>query len=281
MGLDTAFRYDLHIHSNCSDGTLSPSQILEAAKQANLLGLSITDHDTVEAYSDALLVQAQALGLTLLTGVEFSAKENQTTVHLLGYGFDHRHPAILEFCHRHLTIRENRNKEMIAKLAKKGFKISYDDLLMKKTSANQVLGRPHIGQILLERGHVRKLEEAFEQYLGDGRSCYVEPNNPSIEETIAIIHEAKGIAVLAHPYLFKKRKILKEILKKPFDGMECFYAKIPRHLADDYVKICQEKNWLVTGGSDFHGGSKPYLHLGSSFIQQKEFDAILQRLALK
>jgi predicted metal-dependent phosphoesterase TrpH len=281
LGLETAFRYDLHIHSNCSDGKLSPLEILQSAKQANLLGLSITDHDTVQAYSDELFLQADAMGLKLLTGVEFSAKENQTTVHLLGYGFDYRHPAILNFCQKHLLIRENRNREMIAKLAKKGFKITYEELLQKKTSSSQVLGRPHIGELLLEKGHVRNLEEAFERYLGDERSCYVEPNNPSIEETIAVIHEAKGLAVLAHPYLFKKRRILKEILKKPFDGIECFYAKIPRHMAEDFVKICVEKNWLVTGGSDFHGSAKPYLHLGSSFIQQNEYDLILKRLALK
>ncbi len=265
------FKYDLHIHTTFSDGSLKPEEVLHLANQLQLRGLSITDHDTVEAYSESLFYLAKDLNLELITGVEFSCSEKNVTVHILGYGFDYRHPLIRELCLRHVKIREARNRAIIEKLAKKGFKISLSDLEAQRKEKNQVLGRPHIAQILLALGHVRNSAEAFERYLADGKSCYVEPNNPSIEETIQIIQKANGKAILAHPYLFKKRKILKEILKKPFDGIECYYAKMRRDLVDQYIKIAQEKNWLITGGSDFHGGSKPFLGLGSSFIQEEDF----------
>jgi predicted metal-dependent phosphoesterase TrpH len=273
------FKYDLHIHSNCSDGTYSPAEILHLAKQQNLKGLSITDHDTIAAYSPELFAEANELGLTVLTGVEFSAIEKETTVHILGYGFDWRNLQLIEFVERHIKIREERNRAIIAKLAKKGFKITYEDLENRRIKPTQVLGRPHIGQILIEKGHVKNLAEAFERYLADGRSCYVESKNPSIEETIKVIQQAGGKAVLAHPHLFKKKRILKEILKKPFDGVECYYAKLSRKDAEGFVSIAKEKKWLITGGSDFHGTSKPFLYLGASFIQDEDFFQLTSHLA--
>ncbi len=265
------FKYDLHIHSNRSDGTYSPLEILQLAKKADLKGLSITDHDTVQAYTKELFSEAKNLNLELITGVEFSAAEKTESVHILGYGIDCENEQILNFVKKHLLIRQERNREIIFKLAKKGFKITEADLEKQKTSENQILGRPHIAQILLQLGHVRNLQEAFERYLGDGKTCFIEPKFPSMEETIKIIKEAGGKAVLAHPQLFKKKRVLKEILKKPFDGIECYYAKLGRRQAEDFVKIAQEKNWLITGGSDFHGTNKPYLYLGSSFIQEEDF----------
>lgn len=270
------FKYDLHIHSTCSDGTLTPFEILSLAKDVGLAGLSITDHDTIDAYSDDLFFQANTLNLKLITGAEFSSSEKGVTVHILAYHFDHKNEDLRNFCLEHQKYRDIRNQEIIHKLSKKGFKITFADLEEKRVSKNQVLGRPHIGQLLLERGHVRKLSEAFDRYLGDGKSCYVEPKNPSIEKTIEIIKHAGGKAILAHPQLFKHRKILKEILKKPFDGMECYYARMPRSQAEGYAKMAKEKNWLITGGSDFHGINKSFLRLGSSFIQEEDFNLLIR-----
>lgn len=271
------FKYDLHIHSTCSDGTFTPLEILDKAKEANLKGLSITDHDTIDAYNEELFKKAEELDLTLITGVEFSAIEKGTTVHILGYCFDPKNPTIAEFAKMHIKLRDERNKAIISKLARKGFKISFEDLEAKRVQKNQVLGRPHIGEILLDLGHVRSMQEAFERYLGEGKSCYVEPKNPSIDETLEVIKIAGGKSVLAHPQLFKKRRILKEILKKPFDGMECYYAKLRRTDAENYTKMAKERNWLVTGGSDFHGTSKPFLYLGASFIQDEDFQKLIQK----
>ena len=270
------FKYDLHIHTSCSDGTFTPEQVLEIAKSQNLKGLSITDHDTVDAYSNNIIQKAKDLNLELITGVEFSAIEKGYSVHILGYLVDVHSELLLHFVKKHHVLRELRNREIIQKFQKKGFKISYEDLEAQRTQPNQVLGRPHIAQILLNLGHVNTIQEAFERYLGDGRSCYVESKMPSIDETIDIIHRSGGKAVIAHPQLFKKKRILKEILKKPFDGIECYYAKLGRREAENYVALAKERNWLITGGSDFHGGSKPFLYMGASFIQQEDFDKLVQ-----
>jgi predicted metal-dependent phosphoesterase TrpH len=271
-------RYDLHTHTNCSDGIMTPQELLCAAKEAGLFGLSITDHDTVSAYTPLLFEQAFTLGIDLITGVEFSCMHGLETVHILGYGVDHRMAELKDFCDRYGSVREIRNQKIIDKLKKKGFKVTYEDLLVAKVNEYQVLGRPHIAKLLLERGHVKTMGEAFERYLGEGRSCYVAPITPSIHETIAMIHAARGVAILAHPHLFKKKRVLKEILKYPFDGLECYYARTYRDVAESFVKICREKGWLVTGGSDFHGSQKYVGALGSSFIQGMDAERFLNRI---
>ena len=269
------FKADLHTHTSCSDGTMTPLELLKLAREIGLSGLSITDHDTVQAYTKEFFDAASLLNIAIICGVEFSCMEKSDSVHILGYGMDVHHPKLLEFCKKHVERREKRNVEMIEKLKKKGFKISYEELLSNKTSPDQILGRPHVAALLREKGHIKTIQEAFERYLGEGKSCYVETNCFNVNETIALIHEVGGVAVLAHPHLIKKKRLLKELLKKPFDGIECYYARMYRHEVEVYLKIANEKNWIVTGGSDFHGSIKPYLHFGASFVTEQDFQKLL------
>lgn len=275
------FKADLHTHTSCSDGTMTPIELLKLARDCGLSGLSITDHDTVQAYTKEFFDAASILHVTIICGVEFSCMEKSDSVHILGYGIDIHHPKLIEFCKKHVERREKRNVEMIEKLKKKGFKISYEELLKSKTSPNQILGRPHLAALLLEKGHINTIQEAFERYLGEGKSCYVETKCFNVSDTIDLIHEVGGIAILAHPHLIKKKRLLKELLRKPFDGMECYYARMFRHQIEEYLKIAQEKNWVVTGGSDFHGSIKPRLTLGASFVTEGDFQKLLSVLSEK
>lgn len=275
------FRADLHCHSTCSDGSETPAQIIELAKMAGLSGLSITDHDTIDAYETAIPLAKEA-GITLLTGIEFSTVLNQTSVHLLGYGFDIDNEAIRNLCSKHTERRMNRNMTVLELLAKHGMPIAYEDILeaisIESITKGRSIGRPHIAFAMVKKGYVANIQEAFNKYLGDDRPCYVQGDSFTVDETIDAIHIAKGVAVIAHPHLIKNTGILNELLKKNFDGIECYYGKFPATAHTRWLKIAAHRNWLITGGSDFHGTAKPMLNLGCSWIGQDHFQALLDRL---
>jgi len=276
-----SFRADLHCHTTASDGSESAETVMQLAKQAGLSALSITDHDTVAAYETAIPA-AQQHGILLLPGIEFSTILQGTSVHILGYGFRLDHPAILSLCAKHAERRKNRNLAMLERLDRLGMSLNYEDLTnaipVELASIGRSIGRPHIAFALVKKGYVETLQAAFEQYIGEGRPCFVQGDSFSVDETIDVIHQAKGIAVIAHPHLIKKTELLNELLKKNFDGIECFYGKFPGAAYERWLKIAKYKNWLVTGGSDFHGKAKPNQQLGCSWIGQEPFQAILDSL---
>ena len=276
------FRADLHCHTTCSDGSETPEQIIELAKQSNLSALSITDHDTISAYDTAFDL-AKAAGISLLTGVEFSSALNQMSVHILGYGFQAKDKKILELCTKHAERRKNRNLAILELLAKHQMPLDYEDIIcsipVKLASKARSIGRPHIAYAMIAKGYVKTPKEAFDKYLGEERLCYIQGETFTVDETIETIHQAKGIAVIAHPHLIKNSKLLNDLLKKDFDGIECYYGKFFANEHLRWLKIAAHRNWLVTGGSDYHGMAKPNLNLGCSWVGQKDFQAILDRLA--
>ena len=277
------FRADLHCHTTCSDGSLTPAQIVQLAKEKGLTGLSITDHDTIAAYQTAPKLCAQA-GLQLLTGVEFSAAMNGVSIHILGYGFDVEAKSVADLCAWHTNRRQDRNEAMLKLLAKQGKVIQYEELAAsipaESSELKRTIGRPHIALAMVGKGYAATPQEAFSKYIGEGRPCYVEGANFGVEETINAIHAAKGIAVIAHPHLIKNSEILQKLLTKEFDGIECYYGYFPQHKHKRWLKIAQKKSWLITGGSDYHGTAKPHIPLGCSWIDKTLFQAILDRLAI-
>jgi predicted metal-dependent phosphoesterase TrpH len=270
------FRADLHSHSTCSDGSMTPDQLLHHAAEIGLNALSITDHDTIDAYTPEIFVLAKKLNIELLTGVEFSTILDSVSIHLLGYNFSLENPEILAFCNRHKNRRIARYREILKLLAMQGILIEEEDLLKnaiatQPSQKNRIIGRPHIAQMMIKLGFVETIQEAFKRYLGDGCSCYVQGEYIAPEETIEILHNAGGIAVIAHPHLIKQPKILPRLLNMKFDGIECYYSKF--HLKDHqrWIKIAERQNLLITGGSDFHGDVKPTTPLGCSWINEEHF----------
>ncbi len=260
--------YDLHCHTNCSDGSLSPQELIAHAKKLGLTGLSITDHDTTKAYETAIPAAKEA-GLRLGSGVEFSSDFEGTSVHILGYDYALESRDIQALCDRHHIRRQERNRGMLEKLREKGMPIEEADLL--KLTKGSTAGRPHIAFLMMEKGYVKDLKEAFHKFLGEGKVCYVPGEKISAEETIAVIQKARGKAFLAHPHLMHQR--LDQILKLPFDGIECYYARLS---PERWLKVAKKKDWLVSGGSDFHGASKVENPLGCSIVNQEIFDTIFQ-----
>lgn len=263
------FHADLHCHSTYSDGTASPADLVKMAVEINLSGLSITDHDSINAYPEVLPL-AKELNLEIISGVEFSSVHKGTSVHILGYAFPLENPAIQKFCSRHHLRRENRNKGILERLAKHGIPILEEEI-RKITKANQTIGRPHIAQAMIKKGYVKSIREAFKVYLGEGKKCYAEGESFSAEETIDLIHEAKGLAVIAHPHLLNDRKTLHELLEMNVDGLECFYACFSHAANLPWIKLAEKKHLLMTGGSDFHGDMKPQISLGSSWVGEDIF----------
>jgi len=266
------FQADLHCHTTCSDGTSSPKEIIMAAKAADLQGLSITDHDTIEAYETAFTF-AEEYGVRLLPGVEFSTTHKHTSVHVLAYSFDVENLNIKQFCKDHFDRRQERMLQMIELLAKQGIHLSVEEVFKGAST----IGRPHLAKALIKKGVVKDLREAFRDYLGDGKSCFVPSNTVSTEDTIKIIHEANAFAVIAHPHLVNDQNILLDILKMDFDGIEGYYARFQPHQEKVWVKIGQEKKWIVTGGSDFHGTIKSHIPLGCSWVEEKTFQILYDR----
>ena len=264
------FRADLHCHTTASDGSLSPEELLLLAKEEGLAGLSITDHDTVEAYGVAIPL-AKELGLELLPGIELSSMHQGQSVHILGYGFDLESETLRAFCNWHIERRIGRNREILALLSQKGMPVSEEEMHGVEIPNKRIYGRPHIAQAMIAKGYVASIREAFDKWIGEGKPCYAPGMRVSVEETIATLHKAHGKAVIAHPHLIRSAKLVDELLEMPFDGIEGYYARLPLDVEKKWVDIGNKKGWIVTGGSDFHGSSKPYITLGSSWVAEPVF----------
>lgn len=265
---------DLHTHTTCSDGSFSPVELLHEAARLQLKGLSITDHDTLTAYQD-ILPLAQALNITLLSGVEFSSLCIKTSVHVLAYGFSLKNPIILKLCEDHLIRRRQRCLEMLELLKAQNLSLQADQPLQEALANNQLIGRPHIAAAMVRLKLVASMEEAFQRYLGEGGPCYRCATSLSTEAVIDSIHQANGLAILAHPHLIQDESLLNRLLNMPFDGVEAYYGCFNMQRNRRFLDIAQRKKWLATGGSDFHGSVKPHIALASSWTPQETFEKLL------
>ena len=268
--MNESFRADLHCHSTFSDGSDTPEDLILEAKRKGLSALSITDHDTIAAYERALPF-AKAQNLPLLAGVEFSSSYKTEGVHILGYGFSLKSAAILELCERHKSRRQSRNLRILKKLQSMNIAITQEELSDQSTST---IGRPHIAAILMAKGVVGSIEEAFHKYLGEGKLAYVQGEPISVQETIDIIHAGGGVAIIAHPHLLSRASIRRALLTFPFDGLEGYYARLPHDREERWLNVAKEKGWMITGGSDYHGKTKPNSILGSSWVNEATFNIL-------
>jgi 3',5'-nucleoside bisphosphate phosphatase len=267
---------DLHLHSYYSDGTLAPSALVDMAQSAGHIGLSITDHDTLEGYEEAKK-RATEKGVFLVSGIEISSQYDTESIHVLGYAFDPDNTEIRRNCLLHHERRECRIIAILERLAKLGMSITLEEV--HATSKESIsYGRPHIALAMVEKGYVPSVLAAFSQYLKSGRPCYVEGQKWTIEEAVAMIHAAHGFAVLAHPQLIKLRSQISHILSLGFDGIEAFYDSLKLAEQEPYVRLAEKKGLLVTGGSDFHGLVAPNRHFGASWTPYETFKIFHERM---
>ncbi len=263
------FRADLHCHTIYSDGSFTTREILLLAKQKGLQGLAITDHDSIGAYRDAI-TEAQEIGIELLTGVEFSAAHHNISIHILGYGFHPFDPTIQRLCDFHKQRREERNAAIIKKLCEHNMALTIEEVNAAASHPATTIGRPHIALAMMRKGYVASIQDAFWEFIGEGRPCFSRGHDVSVADTLDVIHQAKGVAIIAHPHLIKNQGILQELLEMNFEGLEGYYAKQSPQQNARWLKIAEKRNWLITGGSDFHGEMRSG-DLGSSYVLEETF----------
>ncbi len=250
---------DLHVHSSMSDGTDTPEELVRFAKAKGLCAIALTDHDTVAGVRRAQC-EGKRCGVEVVPGVELSAYDGRE-IHILGYGIQTEHPALTAFLQHMHESRLERVRAIVRNLSGNGFPISWEEV---QPLAQHMVSRVHVAQILVKKGYMSTLREAFERLIGEGKPYYEPKRKISPQETIHAIHQAGGIAVLAHPYLLHCDENLEEVLAQlpGLDGIECQY---PRHSWAQYKRyssIAQGRGLLETGGSDYHGKNRPEVELG-------------------
>lgn len=267
-------RVDCHCHTHHSDGSLSVADLLKLAKEKGLHGLSITDHDTLAAYQTAPTLAAE-LELELISGIEISAEYQKYSIHVLGFAFDLQHTALHEFCATLQLKRQQRNEAICQRLTECGLPLSFHELSIRFPEGS--IGRPHIAKLLVEKGLIKSTRQAFERYLSNQGRCYIPGLEVGVEHAIDLIHQAGGLAVLAHPHLIRPLRIIPTLCEMPFDGIEAYYSHTTLAQAKPWLDLASKKNWIITGGSDFHSPQKNYIALGCAFTPPEYFTLLQKR----
>ncbi|MED4726590.1 PHP domain-containing protein [Aneurinibacillus migulanus] len=243
---------DLHSHTTASDGTCSVQQSIERAKANGLAALGITDHDTVAALASAL-EEGKRQGVEIVPGVEISSVYAGKDVHVLGYYMDINNPEFLHRLEELREVRSKRNQMMIEKLNELGISITMEEVERRKKEKAGNIGRPHMAEVLMEKGIVTSMKEAFDKYLGSTGAAYVNPPRISPEEAIDIIQEAGGVAVLAHPGLYKNPEMVRKLIGHGLQGIEVYHPDNDEEDTRLYGALADEYHLVKTAGSDFHG----------------------------
>lgn len=251
---------DLHLHSHFSDGTFSPEELAGHGQRVGLHVMSLTDHDTVDGCARMAAACAER-DIEFVTGCEFTVGHGNTELHLLGYLMDIEHIRLRSELAKYQEVRRNRIHEMVGRLQKIGVKITSEDVM--KIANNDAPGRPHIGRALVALGHCRTLDEAFRKWLKKGKPAWVPKDKLTSAEAIALIHEAGGLAVLAHPGLYHRDEVIAPLVEEGLDGIECLYTRHSTSMTEHYIMLAEKYGLLVTGGSDCHGESKGKPLIGS------------------
>ena len=246
---------DFHMHSIYSDGVKSPEELLRYALEFKLSMMALTDHDEINGIKALRTAQDQLdpeKTIKIINGCEFSADYKDKSIHILGYRFDETNKELRDFIEYFKSKREERIDEIIRRCNNVGYFISKDELL-KKFPKTQAYGRPHIGQLLIDGGYAKDINDVFKGILRKDSPCYVPKVKVEVPYIIDIIHKAGGLAVMAHPKLVSSDEYVVEMLAYDFDGMEVYHTK---HNYDDvkrYKTLAIKHNLFITGGSDYHG----------------------------
>ncbi len=307
---------DLHVHSTRSDGTYTPTQLVDYAREKGLTAFALTDHDTVDGLEEAIRYAAllrqqateiaapdplslkaarldQAAGLIksgispappvpeVIPGIELSSEYQGGDVHIVGLYIDYRNVRFQEYLRRFVASREDRNHKMCALLQKAGIAISYEKLL--ETFPNSVITRAHYAKYMLEHGYIKSMAEAFDRYVGDHCPCYVPREKVTPAQAVALILEAGGIPILAHPILYHMSDVrldtlVGELKEAGLMGIEALYSTYHACEERQIRSLAKKYDLLISGGSDFHGDNKPGLDLGTGYGRLYVPDEVLKSI---
>jgi hypothetical protein len=276
---------DLHCHSTASDGTFAPANVVALAVRSGLSALALTDHDTVAGVPEAAEA-ARKSGIDFLPGIEISCDvPKPATMHLLGYGVDPHSPILLDMTRRLIEGRNDRNPKIIQRLTELGVKISMQELEAEANGG--VVGRPHIAAILLRKGYVSSMKNAFDKYLAPGGAAYFDKERISPKQAIDMVRQSGGLPVLAHPSQLRTEndaqldRTIKDLADLGLTGVEVIHSDNSEAMVAKYTALADKYGLLKTGGSDFHGSNKKDIQLGVANgrrVPRKFYDALVARL---
>ena len=251
---------DLHLHTQFSDGTYAPEELAMHGKRVGLAAMALTDHDTIEGCL-RMAVACAALDIEFIPGSELTAEVGGTELHLLGYFLDTENPKLLAEVGKFQNVRQDRIREIVARLNEQKIPLRAETVF--KIANCRSPGRPHVGRALVQERYCATMEEAFDRFLKKNKPAWVPKFKISAFDAIALIHQAGGLAVMAHPGLNRTDSIIPGLVEAGLDGIECFHSKHPRRTAEHYLGIAAQHKLLVTGGSDCHGLNKGKPLIGS------------------
>lgn len=269
-------RIDLHLHTTASDGRCTPHELVERAARAGLTTLAVTDHDTTAAIEEAQQCAAEC-GIEAVSGIEITALDEGRDVHMLGYFFNPRDAALDRFLAEQRAARLARAHAIGDRLAALGMPIDLGPIIARAAGdSRRSIGRPLIARAMVDAGYVADTLEAFDRWLGTGCPAFVPRSGASPEVVIGIIHNAGGVASLAHPGKPRREPRVAPLARAGLDAVEVFHPDHDAALVDRYLDVARRFSLLVTGGSDFHGDPAHGLEPGSVTLPAVEFERLRQ-----
>ena len=267
---------DLHLHTFFSDGTFSPEELAGHGQRLGFAALALTDHDSVEG-CERMTAACGAAGIEFIAGTELTAEYQDTELHLLGYFLDTQNQKLITEIARFQAVRQNRIREMVARLNELGVPLEVETVFALANCKSP--GRPHVARALAKAGLVKNLDEAFERFLKKNRPAWVPKAKMSALEGVDLIHQAGGVAVMAHPGLNRTDEIIPALVDAGLDGIECFHTKHSASTSERYLAIAEKHHLLVTGGSDCHGFSKGKPLIGTVKLPYENIEKLKEKVA--
>jgi hypothetical protein len=270
-----AGRVDLHTHTTASDGTLDAHELVELAARHGVRVLAITDHDSTEALA-AAGAAAERLGVILVPGIEINCEAEGAEIHVLGYFVDVQASWFQDFLRQQRAERRARVLRIAARLAELGLPVDPAEVLA--LAGDGAAGRPHVAQVMVRRGYVATVREAFDRYLRAGGPAWVPRDRLSPAEAVAVIRRAGGVAVMAHPGLAQRDELIAGLVGAGLEGLEVYYPEHSPSQTEHYLELCRQWALLATGGSDFHGpGRGVHATPGTPQVPWEAWDALRRR----
>lgn len=268
---------DLHTHTTASDGTYAPRELVAEAASRGVRVLAITDHDSTEGLAEAFEEAERRRPTEVLPGIEINCDVEGAEIHILGYLMDWQAPWFQAFCLEQRRERRARVHRMVERLAGLGMPLDAGEVfaIVKEGSA----GRPHVARVMVARGYVKTVREAFDKYLGTGKPGHVQRKKLAPEDAVRIIRRAGGVPVFAHPGLADRDELIPGLIAAGLMGIECYYTEHSAAQRASYLQICKDHDLVATGGSDFHGPKVRAASLGSPAVPMAAVEALRTKAA--
>jgi len=266
---------DLHTHTTASDGTLPPRELVLAAARHHVSVLAVTDHDSTEGLAEAM-AEAPTHRITIVPGLEINCDVEGAEVHILGYFVDQNAPWFQAFLREQRAERVARVHRIAERLAELGMPIEPAEVFAMCNEGSP--GRPHVAQVMVQRGYVKSVREAFDKYLKTGGAANVPRRRLTPVEAVQVIRRAHGVPVFAHPGLADRDAMIPELVEAGLMGIETYYPEHSATQTREYLGLCERHGLVPTGGSDFHGPQSGRTNMvGSQPVPWSSWEALQQR----